>query len=59
MVQTKQEFNQNQRKKSIRMATSKDTMLEMDPKEVLGSHVDNLDAILKELNITVGTNRKN
>ena len=36
------------------MATSKDTMLEMDPKEMFGWDVANLDAGLKELNITVG-----
>ena len=37
------------------MATSKDTMLEMDPKEVFGWDVDNFEAGLKGLNIAVGT----
>ena len=37
------------------MTTSKDTPMELDPKEVFGWDVDNLDAGLKELSITVGT----
>ena len=55
MAQSAQNLNQKQRKKSTQMATSKDTMLEMDPKEVFGWDVDNLDAGLKELSITIGT----
>ena len=37
------------------MATSKDAMMEMDPEVVFGWDVDNLDAGLKELDITIGT----
>ena len=47
MAQFAQKLNQNQRKKSTQMATSKDTMLEMDPKEVFGWDVDNLDKVSK------------
>ena len=37
------------------MATYKESMMKMDPKDVFGWDVENLDAGLKEMNITIGT----
>ena len=36
------------------MATDKESMMKMDPKDVFGGDVENLDAGLKEINITIG-----
>ena len=37
------------------MAADKESMMKMDPKDVFGWDVGNLDAALKEMNITIGT----
>ena len=46
--------NQKQRRNSAKMATDKESMMKMDPKDVFGWDVENLDAGLKEMNITIG-----
>ena len=48
-------LSQKKRKNSNKMATNKDAMMDMDPKDVFGWDVENLDAGLKELNVTIGT----
>ena len=48
-------LSQKKRKNSTKMATNKEAMMDMDPKEVFGWDVENLDAGLKELNVTIGT----
>ena len=48
-------LSQKKRKNSTKMATNKETMLEMDPQDLFSWTVENLDAGLKEMNVTIGT----
>ena len=48
-------LSQKKRKNSTKMATNKEAMMDMDPKDVFGWDVENMDAGLKELNVTIGT----